>query len=480
VLLAKTLHSTTFRLALLSIGVFGAVVVGLLGYVYWSTTNFVLTHYDSAIEAERALLLKAYDAGGRDHLIEVIRQREARSRIEGSIYSLADVAFATVAGNLDRWPSTLKSDGKWSEFSAQTATQVANTSQSVFRARAETLPDGFHLLVGRDISDLGRFANKITWALFFVVLLILVLAVVASVTVTRRTVGRIESINATSRAIMVSGLGRRIPLRGTGDEWDHLAQNLNTMLERIEELMTEVKQVSDSVAHDLRTPLTRIRGRLEKASVEKNSDRDWRLIHETIADIDDVLRMFSSLMRISQIEATNQTDAFRTVNLLEIATEVAELFDAAAESKGGHVKVIGPEKPVFVTADRDLLFDAIANLVDNSLKHGRDGGLVSVSVDANDSEAMVSVSDDGPGIPAGEVDLVFRRFYRLERSRSTPGNGLGLSLVAAVVRLHGASVTLCENNPGLCVKLHFRSVRRTIGVTSCDKSEGADPAYSHI
>jgi signal transduction histidine kinase len=236
------------------------------------------------------------------------------------------------------------------------------------------------------------------------------------------------------------------------------------MLERIEELMTEVKQVSDSVAHDLRTPLTRIRGRLEKASVEKNSDWDRRLIHETIADIDDVLRMFSSLMRISQIEATSQTDAFRTVNLLEIATEVAELFDAAAETKGGHVKVIGPEKPVFVTADRDLLFDAIANLVDNSLKHGRVGGLVSVSVDANDSEAMISISDDGPGIPADEVDLVFRRFYRLERSRSTSGNGLGLSLVAAVARLHGARVTLCENSPGLCVKLHFPSVRKTIEV----------------
>jgi signal transduction histidine kinase len=460
--------------------VFGAVVVGLFGYVYWSTTSFVLTRYDSAIEAEQALLRKAYDTGGRDHLIEVIKQREARSPIEGSIYLLTDGSFGTVAGNLERWPSTLKREGKWSEFSVQTANQGAKQSQPFFRATWKTLPDGFHLLVGRDISDLGRFGNAITWALFFVVLLILVLAVVASVIVTRRTVGRIESINATSRAIMVSGLGRRIPLRRTSDEWDHLAQNLNTMLERIEELMTEVKQVSDSVAHDLRTPLTRIRGRLEKASVDKNSDRDRCLIHETIADIDDVLRMFSSLMRISQIEATNQTDGFRTVNLLEIATEVAELFDAAAETKGGHVKVVSHEKPVFTTADRDLLFDAIANLVENSLKHGRDGGLVIVSVDANDSEAVISVSDDGPGIPASEVDLVFRRFYRLERSRSTPGNGLGLSLVAAVARLHGARVTLCENSPGLSVKLHFPSVQKKIGVTHGDTREGAGPAYSHI
>jgi signal transduction histidine kinase len=254
---------------------------------------------------------------------------------------------------------------------------------------------------------------------------------------------------------MESGLGGRIPLRGTQDEWDHLAQNLNSMLERIEGLMAEVKQVSDNVAHDLRTPLTRMRGRLEKAGIEKSvSESDQSLINETITDLDDVLRMFLSLTRISQIEATNQKIAFRKVNLLEIATAVGDLFDASAESKGGRVAVIG-DKSIRISADRDLLFDAISNLVDNAIKHGRDGGVVIVGVELKDGGAVVSIADDGPGIPPDEVQNVFKRFYRLERSRSTPGNGLGLSLVAAVVRLHGAHVALSDNKPGLKVELHF-------------------------
>ena len=314
-------------------------------------------------------------------------------------------------------------------------------------------------MVGKDISDLGRFAHEIYGALAFTILFLIVLAAVASVSVTRRTVGRIESINATSRSIMESGLGRRIPLRGTQDEWDHLAQNLNSMLERIEALMVEVKQVSDNVAHDLRTPLTRMRGRLEKACIGKSGPvQDQSLISDTIADLDDVLRMFSSLTRISQIETANRTAAFRTVNVVEIATEVGELFDAAAESRGGRVVEIVGDKPVLVTADRDLLFDAMANLVDNAIKHGRDGGLVTIGVDQKDMGAVVSVADDGPGIPAAEYQHVFKRFYRLERSRSTPGNGLGLSLVAAVAQLHGARIALFDNAPGLKIELHFEAI----------------------
>ena len=187
-----------------------------------------------------------------------------------------------------------------------------------------------------------------------------------------------------------------------------------------------------------------------------------------MADLDDVLRMFSSLTRISQIEATNRTAAFRTVNLGEIATEVAELFDAAAEGKGGRVEVFG-DKTVRISADRDLLFDAISNLVDNAIKHGREGGLVSIRLDRKEGEALLSVSDDGPGIPSGEFEHVFKRFYRLERSRSTPGNGLGLSLVAAVARLHGASIRLVDNAPGLRVELHFPCFD-TIGETTYRRS----------
>ena len=455
VLLAKTLRSTTFRLALISIGVFGAVVIALFGYVYWSTTSFVLSRSDRAIEAEQATLRNVYDTNGREGLIRAIERRSITARFDGDVYLLSDASFAPVVGNLKEWPA-LGSARQWSEFSIELSDRKTAPNQLLFRATWETLPDGFHLLVGKDISDLSRFRNEIYGALAFAILLIFILAAVASVSVTRRTVGRIESINMTSRAIMESGLGRRIPLRGTQDEWDHLVQNLNSMLERIETLMAEVKQVSDNVAHDLRTPLARMRGRLEKASTERNlPDHEQTLISETMADLDDVLRMFTSLTRISQIEAANQTEGFRIVNLSEIATEVAELFDAAAEGKGGGRVDVSGDKTMRISADRDLLFDAISNLVDNAIKHGREGGLVSIDLDGREGEAILSVSDDGPGIPSEEFEHVFKRFYRLQRSRSMPGNGLGLSLVTAVARLHGASIRLIDNAPGLRVELRF-------------------------
>jgi signal transduction histidine kinase len=466
VLLVKTLRSTTFKLALISIGVFGALVIVLFGYVYWSTTNFVLSRSDSAIEAELATLRNIYDMNGRDGLIQAIERRSSTAPFEGGVYLLANQSFSPAAGNLKKWP-VVKGAEQWTEFSADALGQ--KTGQLLYRATWDTLPDGFHLLVGKDISDLGRFATEMYGALASTILLILVLAAVASVSVTRRTVGRIESINMTSRAIMESGLGRRIPVHGTQDEWDQLAQNLNSMLERIETLMAEVKQVSDNVAHDLRTPLARMRGRLEKASNERNApDHDQSLISETMADLDDVLRMFSSLTRISQIEAANQTAGFRMVNLGEIVTEVAELFDAAAEGKGGRVEVFG-DKTARISADRDLLFDAISNLVDNAIRHGREGGLVSIHLDQKDDEAILSISDDGPGIPSEEFEHVFKRFYRLERSRSMSGNGLGLSLVAAVARLHGASIKLIDNAPGLRVELHFPCLD-SIGETTYRRS----------
>jgi len=220
-------------------------------------------------------------------------------------------------------------------------------------------------------------------------------------------------------------------------------------------LMGEVKQVTDNVAHDLRTPLARIRGRLEKAyNCRRDGERDQALIGDTMVELDGLLGMFSSLTRISQIEANDRTAAFRSVNLAEIAREVVELFDAAAEDKGGQLNAVG-DQSVLVTGDRDLLFDAMANLVDNAIKHGREAGRVTVEVSESDRGAFISVADDGPGIPVDECQHVFKRFYRLERSRRTPGNGLGLSLVAAVARLHGAHIEMLDNAPGLQFRLWF-------------------------
>lgn len=351
-LLAKTLRSSTFRLALIAIAIFGLIVAAIMAYVYFGTLAFV------------------------------------KSRVG-------------------------------------------------------------------DAGDHSSFTVMIELAMVAVAVLLLVLAGLAAVLVTRRTVGRIEEINATSRAIMLSGLDRRIPLRGSHDEWDRVAENLNQMLDRIETLMAEVKQVSDNVAHDLRTPLTRMRGRLEKAyHAPRDSEADAALIGDTIADLDAVLGMFASITRISEIETRARRSAFRALNLAEIAGEVVELYDAAAEQVATRLS-LGGDREVVVTGDRDLLFDAIANLVDNAIKHGRAGGRVTVTCRSADGGAMIAIADDGPGIPTEARDHVFKRFYRLEQSRYTPGNGLGLSLVAAVARLHGAEIALHDNTPGLTVQLSF-------------------------
>ena len=452
-LLAKTFRSTTFKLALICIAIFGAIVFTLLGYVYWSTVSFVHSRSDRAITKELAIMQKIYASAGRSGLIAAITQRLADQCLDDGVYLLADPSFSPLAGNLADWPPAMKGSSGWGDFSTQDLPKL--------RSAFDTLQDGSHLLVGRDIGNLDEFAAKIKAAGALCIVLILVLAGVASVTVTRRTVGRIEAINATSSAIIQSGLGQRIPLRGTGDEWDELAANLNSMLDRIEALMAEVKQATDNVAHDLRTPLARMRGRLEKAyHKQREVNGDQSLIGDTLADLEGVLRMFASVTRISQIEAFDRTASFRTVNLVEIASEVVELCDAAAEEKGGHVKVVGDQR-VLVTGDRALLFDAVANLVDNAIKHGRDAGEVSVEVNESDGGSVISVSDDGPGIPVGEREHVFKRFYRLEQSRRTPGNGLGLSLVAAVARLHRARIEMVDNVPGLKIQLRFPSPTRS-------------------
>ena len=402
VLLAKTLKSSTFRLALIAIGTFGVIVSAIFSYVYLSTSTYVRSRWDHAIMTEYSSLRSAYDRSGRDGLIDLIRQRLADKTFAENVYILVDPA-----------------------------------------------------LVGRDISDLDSFTDQIKAAVISGVVLIFVLAGVASILVTRRTVGRIESINATSRAIMQSGLDKRIPLRGTNDEWDRVAENLNLMLERIETLMGEVKQVSDNVAHDLRTPLTRMRGRLEKAyHGHRSGEADQALIGDTIADLDAVLRIFSSITRIAQIETQARKGGFRSVNLVEIVNDVVELYDAAAEQDGTRLTVAG-DGEVMATGDRDLIFDAIGNLVDNAIKHGRAGGEVVVKAENIDGRPVISIADDGPGIPAEEYEHVFKRFYRLERSRYAPGNGLGLSLVAAVARLHDARIEMLDNSPGLKFRLWF-------------------------
>ena len=458
-LLTKTLRSSTLRLAFIYVILFSAAIFGLLGYVYWSTARYLSEISDRAISAESALLTKAYEAGGRDGLVKFINRRLTDVHFNDWVYLLVDNSFDYVAGNLKRWPALLRGDGGWSTIAAADWRAKAAKPQTL-RATYQILPDGHHLLLGRDTADLDRFGGRVTIGLASAAFLFLVLAAAAGISTSRRSVARIEAINMTSREIMRSGLGERIPLRGSGDEWDGLAENLNSMLDRIEELVETNRQVSDNVAHDLRTPLTRMRGRLERALNQQLDVSHYRsLVNDTISDLDEILTTFSSLLRISQIEARDRTAAFRNIDLSEIVREVVELFEPTAEERAVRLKVFARET-VSVVGDRDLLFDAISNLVDNAIKHGGDRREISVAVARCAEGPILSIGDRGPGIPIEERNHVLRRFYRLERSRNRPGNGLGLSLVAAVAGLHGAHIIMADNSPGLRIELHFPNPRR--------------------
>ena len=467
-LLSKTLRSSTFRLAILYVCLFGASVAALFGYVYWSTTRYVKQRYDTMVVGDRRELLDTFARRGRDGLIRELRSHEADTPADGDVYVLADGNYAPIAGNLKDWPAVARGADGWVEFLAPSLRPNAK-HRPLVRALVTTLPDGSHLLSGEEIDDMVAFGRTINRGLALGVILLCVLAAAAGISVTRRTVARIEAINATSRAIMASGLGKRIPRRGTKDEWDQLAQNLNSMLERIEELVRGIKEVSDNIAHDLRTPLMRMRGRLEVAlRTRRNGEADEALIARTVGELDEVLKTFSSLLRISAVEARERTVGFGPVDLSKLATEVVDLFDAAAEERGVELRCLAvPTEPVL--GDRDLLFEALSNLIDNALKHGQSDIEVRVEPDAAGGTRL-TVRDHGPGIPTGERKHVFQRFYRLERSRSTPGNGLGLSLVQAVAQLHVAELALLEATPGLAVELRFPAM------ATSDARPSASPA----
>jgi signal transduction histidine kinase len=455
VLLVKTVHSSTFRLALLCIAIFGFILFAFLIYVLSTATKFGTEQADAVLSDNLQILRETYDELGQEGLSRKISGNANDLQTGQGLFLLADTKYSPVAGTLSEWPSSLPRDPQGTgEFELASDSSAPRT----IRAKWIVLPGDVHLLAATDITHLWRFQHRMYYAFLFAALFIVIVSAASSVMVTRRTVARIERINAATRAIMESDLQRRIPLHGASDEWDQLAGNLNSMLDRIEFLMGEIKQVSDSIAHDLRTPLTRMRARLERASLRtRNAEEDQSLLASAIVDLDDVLRMFRALTRISQIEASTQANTLRILDLSLVAKEVAELFDAAAEERGSRLEVRGGGEPIEILGDRDLLFDAISNLVDNAIKHGRERGLVSISTDCHEEGAVLAISDDGPGVPPNETDLIFRRFYRSEKSRCTPGNGLGLSLVAAVARVHGANIKLFPNRPGLTIELQFPS-----------------------
>jgi len=441
----RFLHTNAFRIAAVYFVLFAVSVLALLIFFYVSTAGFLERQIEATVDAEIRGLQEQHDFDG---LIQVIHERSAPGRADNMLYLLTDPELNPLAGNLSQWPREAHQVRPgWFLFPIQVATRNGPETHNVL-CSVFVLGNNDHLLVGRDLRDAAEFRNRILVTLAWSGLIALVLGIAGGVVMTRNMLNRVEVVAKTTEQIIRGDFAQRVPLSGSGDEFDQLGMNLNVMLDQIERLMTGMRQVTDNIAHDLRTPLSRLRARLEVTLLERpDAARYAEALRETISEADQLLGTFNALLSIAEAEAGSRRDNATLVDLTAIARAVAELYEPVAEEKGLVLRFDAPA-PVNVRGDRHLLSQAIANLLDNALKYTPSGEVV-LSVRGNDSSARVAVADSGPGIPADRREAVFDRFVRLEGSRSTPGNGLGLSLVRAVARLHDGTATLEDNNPGL-------------------------------
>ncbi|MDM8558984.1 HAMP domain-containing sensor histidine kinase [Candidatus Parabeggiatoa sp. HSG14] len=451
----KLLYTSTFHLALVYMVLFASSVLLLLGFIYWATAGYMARQTDATIEAEITGLAEQYRRRGLQGLVIVITERMARNPNGASIYLFAASDYSPLAGNLSHWPQATKTDDGWLNFHLKK--NLLDGKSHPARARPFLLRGGLHLLVGRDIYELKEIQELILSALSWGLAITLCLALIGGLMMSWSMVHRLEIINQTSRQIIMTGdLSRRIPTRGTGDDFDQLVDNLNTMLVQIEELMVGVQQISDNIAHDLRTPLTRLRNRLEQMRWQKpNIDQYHIQIEQSITEADQLLLTFNALLRIARIESGSHNSLQASVDLEILVRDASELYEALAEEKQQLI-TIDLETCPQIQGDRDLLFQALANLLDNAVKYTPEGGNINITLQHRHPKIEIIVADTGTGIPLEVREKVLQRFYRLETSRSTPGNGLGLSLVAAVTKLHHAQIKLENNTPtGLRVILVF-------------------------
>jgi signal transduction histidine kinase len=445
------INTSAFRLAAIYFTLFATSVLALLTFIYFSTADFVEAQAEETIDAEIRGLAEQYREHGLAGLVEIIDQRIAAAqrtptRIDDTIYLITDPLLHRLAGNLEIWPQTVERGSGWVSFPV---TEKVGGASEIDNARASVivLPGNFHLLVGRNLRDARLFRLRVTNTMGWAALITLGLGVIGGLLMTRNMLRKVDAVNRTSTQIIHGDLSQRVPVSGTGDEFDQLAQNLNAMLDQIERLMAGMRQVTDNIAHDLRTPLSRLRARLEVTLIEKPDQARYAdVLRETISEADRLLGTFNALLSIAEAEAGSRRDSFGVVDLSEIARDVAELYEPVADENGlGFDTAIADQ--VMVRGDRHLLSQAIANLLDNALKYTPEGK-VALSVETRAGKAHLEVRDTGPGVPPDRRATVFDRFVRLEGSRSTPGNGLGLSLVRAVAKLHEGEIWLEDSVPG--------------------------------
>jgi signal transduction histidine kinase len=457
----RLLRTHAFRLAALYLLVFAASVLGVLLFVYWTSANFVERQTEATLDAEIAGLAEQYAQRGLSGLVQIIAARSAGDLGDAMIYLVTDPDGKPIAGNIAAWPATAPTHSASLSFALEKAIG-GRVEIHPARGRLFIMSGGYRLLVGRDISDAAAFRSQVRSTLLWAGLVAVGIGLGGGTLMSRNLLRRVEQVNRTSERVMAGNLSDRIPIDGTSDEFDQLAGNLNRMLDQIERLMTAMREVTDDVAHDLKTPLSRLRTRLERALADpagtapSAGSGHAEAIRAALEEADRLLATFNALLSIAELESGARRNQFEPLDLSEVARSAAELYEPVAEEKGFVLTVI-TQPGAIIRGDRHLLSQALANLLDNALKYaGR--GEIEIRAFGQDGRAVLQVADRGPGIPEADRETVLDRFVRLEASRTTPGNGLGLSLVRAIARRHGGSVVLEDNRPGLRVRLEFSKI----------------------
>jgi signal transduction histidine kinase len=447
--LRTLLHTSVLQLTLVYVALFGVSVLALFYLIYWSTLGYLERQTNETIQVEIDGLLEQYERRGASGLADVIAERVRRDDENRSVYLLADAIGRPLAGNLTSLPQGLDAlTGQWLDF----VKSQADGSGIPVRAGLIRIGPGLRLLVGRDIRELAQIRHLFTRASLYGLTLTMALAIAGGVLMAFSARRRLADLNRTTRQIMAGDLSRRAPIRGSGDEHDELAGNINAMLDQIQGLLEGMRHVGDSVAHDLRGPLTRLRNRLETLAAADQPRREDLV--ECVAQVQHVLDTFNALLRIARVESGAHRSAFAALDLERIVRDVCELYQAAADERRIEL-VCTVRAPVEVFGDRELLAQALTNLMDNAVKYTPTGGRIVVTLERTEDVARIRVADSGPGVPASERDRVLQRFTRLDQARSQPGNGLGLALVNAVTTQHHGRLSLGDNSPGLVVTIEI-------------------------
>lgn len=446
--IADLARSASVRLAAVYALLFGLSAVVFMMFLWWSTAGLLERQVEGAIRSDAQALAERWQVGGLPALAITIQERLDQDVDDDSVYLLEDAAGNRLAGNLERWPRDITSSELWYELPISRAGM-----RGLAEMRAFTLPGGDRLLVGRDIRGRDLLRRLLGQTLLYALLMTFALSALGAFVVRNLFHRMVSNVAGTANRIAAGDLGQRVPLAGTGDEFDQVAETINDMLDRIARLMDGVRQVSNAIAHDLRTPITRARAQLEDALAASREPEELRAaIERAVDDLDGITKVFEALLRISEIEAGSRRSAFATFDLVKLLADLGELYAALAEDRGLSLEVTSPVHLEY-RGDRMLLQQAIANLLDNAVKFSPPGGRIRLGSEDRGGTIAIWVADAGPGIPEADRGRAVERFYRGEAARHTPGSGLGLALVQAVVQLHGGELRLSDAAPGLIATL---------------------------